>query len=114
MPDGVRGLDPERGEGEALEDARMVRSVGRRLVAWAAGKTFLALIVLAVAPYVSVSGTLEASGLSQLDQRVETIRRAAQDPGPGRPRPRPGQDSLPTGYLFGSSTFALILGDDGT
>src|SRR3990172_6279402 len=118
MPDeavsaGIPG--PDAAEAEALAaDARMVRSVGRRLVAWAAGTTFLVLVVLAIALYVSVSGTLEASGIKQLDSRVEAVRHAVEEPGPGRPRPRPGQDDLPTGFIFGTGTFAIILEGDGT
>ena len=65
-------------------------SVGRRLVAWAAGTTFLVLVVLAVALYVSVSSTLEASGIRQLDLRVDTLRGLVEGPGPG-PTPRAGR-----------------------
>ncbi|MCI0584509.1 MAG: HAMP domain-containing histidine kinase [Chloroflexi bacterium] len=120
MPDGgiaagSEPLAPDAEEAEALAaDARMVRSVGRRLVAWAAGTTFLVLVVLGVALYVSVSSTLEASGIGQLNSRVESIRHAVEDPGPGGPRPRPGQDDLPTGFIFGTGTFAIILQADGT
>jgi two-component system sensor histidine kinase CiaH len=114
MPDGTRSPDPDATEYAALAgDARMVRAVGRRLVAWAAGTTLLVLVVLAVALYGSVSGSLEASGISQLEARAETLRGAVEGPGPGGgPGPRPGQDDLPTGYLFGG-TFALILATNG-
>lgn len=110
MPDGAPAplLAPDAAEAEALAaDARMVRSVGRRLVAWAAGTTFLVLAILAIALYVSVSRTLEASGISQLENRVDAIRGG----------PRPGEDDLPTGFLFGggsSGTFAIVLDQDGT
>jgi signal transduction histidine kinase len=124
MPDGAgsagsaasAGLAaPDAADAEALAaDARMVQSVGRRLVAWAAGTTLLVLVVLAVALYLSVSSTLEASGIRQLDARVEAIRHAVESPGPGGPRPRPGQDDLPTGFLFGTGTFAIVLDGDGT
>jgi signal transduction histidine kinase len=114
MPDGITPGGPDAAEAEALgADARLVQSVGRRLVAWAAGTTLLVLVVLAVALYVSVSGTLEASGIRQLDLRVDTLRGLVEGPGPG---PRPGQDDLPTGYLFGggsSGTFALVLDASG-
>jgi signal transduction histidine kinase len=106
---------PDAAEAEALAaDSRMVRSVGRRLVAWAAGTTLLVLVGLAVALYLSVSSTLEASGIQQLDSRVDAIRHAVEDPRPGGPRPRPGQDDLPTGFIFGTGTFAIILQEDGT
>ncbi|MEW5992404.1 MAG: HAMP domain-containing sensor histidine kinase [Chloroflexota bacterium] len=107
--------EPDAAEAAALAaDARMVRSVGRRLVAWAAGTTFLVLVVLAVALYLTVASTLEVSGISQLDKRVDTIRHAVEDPGPSGPRPRPGQDDLPTGFIFGTGTFAIILDADGS
>ncbi|TAJ99027.1 MAG: HAMP domain-containing histidine kinase [Chloroflexota bacterium] len=118
MPDGALPADPAASDGAEAEalaaDGRMVRAVGRRLVAWAAGTTFLVLVVLAVALYLSVSSTLEASGIEQLNARVGAIRQAVEAPGPGRPRPRPGQDDLPTGFIFGTGTFAIILQADGT
>jgi signal transduction histidine kinase len=117
MPDGAppQLTAPDAAEAEALAaESRMVRSVGRRLVAWAAGTTLLVLVGLAVALYLSVSSTLEASGIQQLDSRVDAIRHAVEDPRPGGPRPRPGQDDLPTGFIFGTGTFAIILQDDGT
>ena len=114
MPDGARSAAPDAAEDEALAgDARMVRAVGRQLVAWAAGTTLLVLVVLAVALYVSVSGSLEASGVSQLDARIQAVQRAIEGPG-GGPRPRPGEDQLPTGYLFGTGTFALVMRTDGS
>ena len=118
MPDGTPSLDPDASEDAALAaDARLVRSVGRRLVAWAAGTTLVVLVALAVALYASVSRTLEASGVSQLETRADSLRGAVEGPGPGGgPGPRPGQDDLPTGYIFGggnSGTFALILSVDG-
>ena len=115
MPDPIEPGGPDATEAEALAaDARLVRSVGRRLVAWAAGTTFLVLVVLAVALYASVSSTLETSGIRQLDLRVDTLRGLVEGPGPG---PRPGQDDLPTGYIFGggsSGTFALVLDANGS
>ena len=87
MPDGAPPelTAPDAAEAEALAaDARMVRSVGRRLVAWAAGTTFLVLVVLAVALYVSV---LEhARG-----ERRQTAREADRrhPPRPRGPRDRP-------------------------
>ncbi|HEX9550354.1 MAG TPA: HAMP domain-containing sensor histidine kinase [Candidatus Limnocylindrales bacterium] len=117
MPESDRAdfVTLDAAETEALAaDARMVRAVGRRLVAWAAGTTFLVLIVLAIALYLSVSSTLEASGISQLDARVATVRSAVENPRQGGPRPRPGVDDLPTGALFGTSTFAIILDEAGT
>jgi signal transduction histidine kinase len=130
MPDGIELVAPEPAGAEAAApavtsapdaaeaaalatDARLVLSVGRRLVAWAAGTTFLVLVVLGVALYVSAASTLEASGVQQLQTRINTIQQLVEGGGPG-PRPRPGEDDLPTGYLFGTGTFAVVLRPDGT
>jgi signal transduction histidine kinase len=116
MPDGAPPElpAPDAAEAEALAaDAGLVRTVGRRLVAWAAGTTLVVLLVLSVALYLSVSATLDASGVSQLDLRVNALKNIVSGPGPG---PRPGEDDLPAGYIFGggtSGTFAIVLAEDG-
>lgn len=115
MPDGAELPGPDAAEDQALAaDARLIQSVGRRLVAWAAGTTLLVLVVLAVALYLSVSSTLETSGVRQLDLRVDTLSGLVDGHGPGH---RPDDGDLPTGYIFGggsSGTFAVVLYDDGT
>ncbi|MBA3875725.1 MAG: hypothetical protein C0498_02105 [Anaerolinea sp.] len=115
MPNGAELPGPDAAEDQALAaDARLIQSVGRRLVAWAAGTTLLVLVVLAVALYLSVSSTLETSGVRQLDLRVDTLSGLVDGHGPGH---RPNDGDLPTGYIFGggsSGTFAVVLYDDGT
>src|SRR5450759_3396729 len=46
-------------------DARLIRSVRWRLVAWSGGTTLLVLIVLAVTLYASVANSLAYTGVSQ-------------------------------------------------
>ncbi|MBI2776251.1 MAG: HAMP domain-containing histidine kinase [Chloroflexi bacterium] len=108
MPDGILEPGLDATEGEALAaDGQLLRAVGRRLVAWAAGTTLLMLLVLAAALYLSVSSSLEASGVQQLDRRADALRDFTSGP-----RPHPDGDDPPTGLIFGggtSGTFALIL-----
>ncbi|HKG55898.1 MAG TPA: HAMP domain-containing sensor histidine kinase [Candidatus Limnocylindrales bacterium] len=88
-------------------DARLVRDVRLRLVAWSGGITLLVLLVLGAAIYVAVARTLAASGERQLENRagqiVDFLRREdRRDP--------------PTGLAFGggsSGTLAYIVGPDG-
>ncbi|MGZ8515385.1 MAG: sensor histidine kinase [Candidatus Limnocylindrales bacterium] len=109
MPDGIT-TPPET---TALElaaeaaDGRLIRHVRRNLVLWSGGTTLLVLIVLAVALYAAVAGSLESSGVSQLDARMALIRGERPDPA----------DVTRYGFIFGgggSGTYALIIGPDGT
>lgn len=108
MPDGILEPGLDATEGVALAaDGRLLRAVGRRLVAWAAGTTLLMLLALAVALYFSVSSSLEASGVQQLERRADALRDFTSGP-----RPHPDGDDPPTGLIFGggtSGTFAVIL-----
>jgi signal transduction histidine kinase len=90
-------------------DARLVRGVRWRLVAWSGGSTLLVLLCLGVALYVSVASSLEATGLAALDRRAEEIQSFGRGPaGPG------GPDS-PIDFLFGGGgTFAIVIAPDGT
>jgi len=106
---------PDATEAEALAaDARLVRSVGRRLVAWSAGTTLLVLVVLGAALYLRVATTLEASGIRQLDLRFEALQGLVDGHAGGR---RTNDGDLPAGFVFGggsSGTFALVLDETGT
>jgi signal transduction histidine kinase len=94
-------------------DARLIRSVRWRLVAWSGGTTLLVLIVLAVALYASVADSLASTGVAQLDHRANDFQRyieTGQGPGPSGPR-GPSAD-----FGFGgddAGTFALLLGPQG-
>jgi signal transduction histidine kinase len=114
MPDGIRlGAADTAEEAAIATDARLVAGVGRRLVLWAAGTTLAVLVVLAIALYASVSQSLAASGVQQLDDRARVIQRLIEGPA-GRP---PDGDDLPIGFIFGGSssgTFALVTDAHGT
>jgi signal transduction histidine kinase len=92
----------------AQSDARLVRDVRWRLVAWSGGSTLLVLVVLGLALYLSVASSLRASGLALLDDRAGSIVTSItrQPPGPGDPR---------TDFTFGGGgTFAIVIAPDGT
>jgi signal transduction histidine kinase len=90
-------------------DARLVRDVRWRLVAWSGGTTLAVLLALGVALYVSVANSLEATGTAQLASRMAILRGFIE-------HSPSALDGPPTGFLFGggsSGTFALIVGPDG-
>jgi two-component system, OmpR family, sensor histidine kinase CiaH len=92
-------------------DARLIRSVRWRLVAWSGGTTLLVLIVLAVALYASVANSLASTGVSQLDNRAGDFQRYIET---GRPGPGPGGPSPDFGFGGNEAgTFALLLGPQG-
>ena len=88
-------------------DARLVRDVRRRLVAWSGGSTLLVLLALGIALYVSVASSLEASGVAALDQRATEVRSFARPPDGGGDRPD-------IDFVFGGGTFAIFIAPDGT
>ncbi len=86
-------------------EARLVRDVRWRLVAWSGGTTLLVLLVLGTALYSAVSNSLAATGTQLLEARVGEMRRFL-DREPG------GEPHAPTGFIFGgggSGTFALLI-----
>lgn len=108
MPDGARAGDAAAGhEEEAVAaDARLVRGVGLRLVAWSGLTTLLVLLVLGAALYVAAARTLEARGLAQLEERATTVRPV-----------RPDRANSGLGFMFGggsSGTFAVVVDEDGS
>jgi signal transduction histidine kinase len=110
MPDALLPTGPDRADLEAAEvDARLVRSVRRRLVLWSGGTTLVVLLVLAAALYFSAASTLERSGMAVLDDRagelVAAVRGERQSP----------DDGPPTDFFFGGGgTFAIVIAPDGT
>jgi signal transduction histidine kinase len=90
-------------------DARLVRDVRRRLVAWSGGTTLVVLVALGIALYVTAAQSLQQTGIAVMDQRAEVIRDRILGP---RGRPMEGD----TGFMFGgasSGTFALVAGPNG-
>ncbi|HEY6058626.1 MAG TPA: hypothetical protein VIV06_11370, partial [Candidatus Limnocylindrales bacterium] len=85
--------------GHAAPDARVLRRVRWRLVAWSAGATLVVLVVLGVAIYTAVAGSLASSGQQQLSERASILSDVISNPrlgvGPG------DRDRLPIGFAFG-------------
>jgi signal transduction histidine kinase len=80
----------ERTASEA--DARLVRGVRWRLVAWSGGSTLIVLLALGIALYAAVANTLAAASTSQLEARTDPWVAALQ----GQPDP----DQPPPGFGF--------------
>src|SRR5829696_133534 len=107
MPDGTAGSsDVDASERDALAaDARLLRRVRWRLVAWSGLTTLAVLVVLGAALYLIAARTLEERGIAQLDSRIQQLRGI-----------RPNVDEPNLGFIFGgggSGTFAMILNDQG-
>jgi signal transduction histidine kinase len=90
-------------------DARLVRTVRWRLVAWSGGSTLVVLIALGIALYLSVASSLQSASVANLDQRAGDIVNFVNGQ-------RPDGDDNPINFVFGGggSTFAIIIGPDGT
>ena len=99
-------------------DARLLRRVRRRLVAWSAGSTLVILLVLSAALYGSVRASLDGTGTQQLQDRAASLEReiaraTGASPSPGGP---PGEDSEFGRPVFGgpaSGTVAYLVDLDG-
>lgn len=102
-------LEPDSVEDAAAEgDARLIRSVRWRLLAWSGGTTLLVLLVLGAALYFTVAKTLEANGVAVLGSRADQIVTAVT-------HARPAGDRPPTDFVFGGGgTFAILIAPDGT
>jgi signal transduction histidine kinase len=90
----------------AAADARLVRDVRWRLVAWSGGTTLLILVALAVALYAATARTLEQSALAELGDRATLVRDFIGGPD-GRP------DNAPTSFSLGGGTFAILVRSNG-
>jgi signal transduction histidine kinase len=87
-------------------DSRLVRHVRRNLVLWSGGTTLVILLVLAVALYLAVAGSLANSATAQLDNRFAQVKSSLTGQ-----RPEPNE-SGPYGFLFGGGgggTIALAV-----
>lgn len=108
MPDGLPAgsrEDPTEVRAAAA-DARLIRDVRWRLVAWSGGTTLLILVALAAALYTATARSLEQSALGELRDRAELVRDFIA--GPGR---RP--NDAPTSFALGGETFAILVRTDG-
>jgi len=111
MPDGIPvAADADPANRQALaEEARLVRGVRWRLVAWSGLTTLVVLGVLGIALYFSASRTLADNGIHQLDVRTGQIVDLLQNP-----RGRPGGPEY--GFTFGgnsSGTYAMAVDAQG-
>ncbi len=108
MPDGApTPTEPITGERAAdIADAGLIRRVRRNLVLWSGGTTLVILLVLAVALYLAVAGSLANSGTEQLEDAMVVPRAVLTGQ-----RPDPG-DTSPYEFQLGSPTFAFALDDN--
>ena len=101
------GATFDTAEQQASEsEARLVRDVRWRLVAWSGGSTLLVLLVLGIALYVSVASSLQASSLAVLDDRAQDIVSFIRGE-----RPQPGGGGF--NFSFGGGTFAIVTTPSG-
>ena len=104
MPEDAFVREPDPADRQSLtEDARLIRGVRWRLVAWSGLTTLLVLAILGVALYLSASRTLQDNGVQQLDIRTGQIINDLQN------HPRPGGPEY--GFTFGgnsSGTFGML------
>jgi signal transduction histidine kinase len=108
MPDGApTPTQPSTGERAAdIADAGLIRRVRRNLVLWSGGTTLVVLLVLAVALYLAVAGSLASSGVDQLEDAMAVPRAVLTGQ-----RPDPG-DTSPYELQLGSPTFAFALDEN--
>jgi len=94
-------------------DARLLRRVRLRLVAWSGAITLAIVVILGVAVYLTVDQALSTAGHDQLQGRTSAIAPLIQNAGQ-----RPGD--LGTRFLgfatggSSSGTYAIVIGPDGT
>ena len=108
MADGAR-VDPlDDGAERAVlaDEAKLLRRVRWRLVAWSGVSTLVVLLVLAGALYAVVADTLAGASVKQLQSRVLPVTSFLEgtDASPGR-----GPD--PGGFVFGGGNTLLYLFD---
>jgi two-component system sensor histidine kinase CiaH len=99
------GADPTAAR-EAAEDARLIRRVRWRLVAWSGASTLVVLVVLGVALYLSVASSLQATAVAVLNDRGDDIASLLQGQ-----RPNPGAG--PTDFSLVGGTFGIVVGPSG-
>ena len=107
MADGHRleAGDDSAEQAVLADEARLIRRVRWRLVAWSGVSTLVVLVVLAAALYAVVANTLAAASVQQLTNRARPLVDALAGPGTG------DQDSPALGYVFGSGNTLLFAFD---
>jgi signal transduction histidine kinase len=71
-------IEPDPSDTESAADARLIRRVRWRLVAWSGGLTLVVLLVLGAALYAAVANTLASASLNQLSNRVDPVTSALE------------------------------------
>jgi len=104
-------------------DARLVRRVRWRLVAWSAGSTLLLLLLLGAALYLGVQRSLAATGTAQLERQADMLRDFMEHDPHGGIGPHDGgggggdEDDSPFGRpVFGgpaSGTLSIVVDSQG-
>jgi two-component system sensor histidine kinase CiaH len=109
MPDGAVPDAPRDAveAGAEAEDAQLIRTVRRRLVAFSGGSTLLVLLVLGVALYLSAATSLAASSTAVLDSQARDLS--------GRITGEPPTQSGGPGFDFAfvGGTFAVAVDPNG-
>jgi signal transduction histidine kinase len=109
IPDGAMPDAPRDAveAGAEAEDAQLIRTVRRRLVAFSGGSTLLVLLVLGIALYLSAATSLAASSTAVLDSQARDLsgRITGEPPTQGG---GPGFD-----FAFVGGTFAVAVSPDG-
>ena len=98
-------------------DARLLSRVRWRLVAWSAGSTFVLLLVLGTALYLSVDASLAAAGRSQLEAQARGLRGFLEHLPPGTEPGGEDHEGPAIGRAEfggpGSGTISIVLDQDG-
>ena len=98
-------------------DARLLNRVRWRLVAWSAGSTFVLLLVLGTALYLSVDASLAGSGRAQLKAQAGGLRGYLEHLPPSGLTEPEGHEGPPIGRPEfggpGSGTISLVVDADG-
>ena len=103
-------------------DARLLRRVRWRLVAWSAGSTLALLVVLGGALFLSVQRSLAATGTAQLERQAASLQDFMEHDPHGGVGPHDGgggsdEDDNPFGRpVFGgpaSGTLSIVVDADG-
>ncbi len=89
-----------------IDEARLVRRVRWRLVAWSGVSTLVVLLVLGAALYAVVANSLAAASRQQLENRALPIVTLLQGPQAGSDNLGPAQ-----GFVFGGGNTLLFLFD---
>jgi signal transduction histidine kinase len=109
MGDGVR-VDPGDDDAERAgleEEARLIRGVRWRLVAWSGVSTLVVLVFLGAALYAVVANTLASASVAQLDSRLTPVTSFLTGQGG-----LAGRGPDPGGFVFGGGNTLLYLFDE--